>query len=159
MPKAAFRIEQRMGVPAPSLAVWEALADLEGWADWNPLYTRAEGVIRIGGALTLTEAAPGKAPVVLAATVVDWTPEMQLIWRVSERGGMIQRLHYLEIEKLADDACILSSGEDWYGRLAPFVGRTRRRAVRAGLAAMNEALSARAVARWRGQGATPTSKP
>ena len=30
MVKRAFRIEARLGVPAPQLMVWEALADLEG---------------------------------------------------------------------------------------------------------------------------------
>jgi hypothetical protein len=82
---------------------------------------------------------------------------MQILWRANERLGMIQRLHYLEIDKLTDDACIISNGEDWFGRLAPFVGRPRRRAIRAGLEAMNEALRDRAVARWREQGGAPTS--
>ena len=157
MPKAAFRIEHRLGVPAPPLAVWEALADLKAWPDWNPLYTRAEGVIRIGERLDLTEVAPGLPGQAVAATIIDWVPEIQLLWRVSERRGLIQRLHYIEIDKLTDEACILSSGEDWFGRLAPFVGRARRRALRAGLEAMNEALRDQAVSKWRMTAGSPTS--
>jgi len=157
MPKPAFRIEHRLGVPAPPLAVWDVLADLPGWADWNPLYTRVEGELRIGAPLTLTEAVAGRAPAQLRAVVVDWTPEMQILWRSTEWRGLIQRLHYLEIDKLSDEACIISNGEDWFGRLAPYVGRERRSALRAGLKAMNEALRDRAVAMWRGQAGAPTS--
>ena len=157
MAKRAFRIEARLGIPAPQLVVWEALADLEAWADWNPFYPQVEGQLRIGAPLVLTEAPVGHEPSVVRATVVDWTPELQILWRASERYGMIQRLHYLEIDKLTDDACVISNGEDWYGRLAPFVGRPRRRAIRAGLEAMNEAIRDRAIARWRDQGGAPTS--
>ena len=157
MPKPVFRIEARLGVPAPQLMVWEALADLEAWSDWNPFYPRVEGQLRIGAPLLLTEAPAGHEPAVVRAAVVDWAPEMQILWRATERYGMIQRLHFLEIDKLTDEACIISNGEDWFGRLAPFVGRPRRRAIRAGLEAMNQALSERAVALWRNGAGAPTS--
>ena len=157
MPRAAFRIEARLGVQAPVQAVWEAMADLQAWAAWNPYYAGVEGQLRIGGQLALTESPAGGEPALVRATVVDWTPEAQILWRVTERYGMIQRLHYIEIDKLTDEACILSNGEDWSGRLAPFVGRPRRRLIRAGLEAMNEALRDRAVALWRDQGGGPTS--
>jgi hypothetical protein len=157
--KAAFRIEHRLGVAAPPEVVWEALADIEGWPKWNPLYPQAQGQLRIGGLLELTEAAPGVPAAAIAPQIVDWTPEAQILWRVSERGGLIQRLRYIEIDKLTDEACILSSGEDWSGRLAPFVGRTRRRAIRAGLEAMNEALRDISVELWRDRQGSPTSNP
>ena len=158
MAKPAFRIENRLGVPAPPLAVWEVLADVGGWPAWNPMYPKAAGKLRIGDRLTLTEAVAGLPPQVITPVIVDWAPELQILWRLSERGGLIQRLGYIEIEKLTEEACILSSGEVWSGRLAPFVARRRRRAIRAALEAMNEALSARAVARWRADHGAPTSQ-
>jgi hypothetical protein len=159
MARAAFRIEHRIGVAAPPELIWEFLGDVAGWPAWNPLYPKAEGKLSIGGRLSLTEASPGLPPAAIAPTVVDWTPEAQILWRLSERGGLIQRLRYIEIDKLTEEACILSSGEDWSGRLAPFVGRERRRAVRAGLEAMNEALREKAAAEWIRRGGKPTSEP
>ena len=154
---SGFRIEHRLGVPAPAPAVWAVLADIGRWPEWNPMYPKAEGVLRIGAQLALTEAASSQAPQDMTPTIIDWVPEIQILWRLSERKGLIQRLRYIEIDKLTDEACIVSNGENWSGRLAPFVGRPRRRAIRAAFEAMNEALRDRAVALWRSRGGEPTS--
>jgi hypothetical protein len=44
----AIKIEHRIGIAAPAEVIWEILADVPGWEAWNPLYTKASGVIRIG---------------------------------------------------------------------------------------------------------------
>ena len=48
-----LKIEHRIGVQAPPDVIWESLADLSTWADWNPLYPNAAGQIRIGETLDL----------------------------------------------------------------------------------------------------------
>ncbi len=149
-----FRIEHRLGVPAPASVVWEVLADLEGWAGWNPLYVRAEGTLGFGAPLRLTEHLEGRADQVIEPTVLEWTPESQILWRLS--GRMIDRLRYIEIEKLTDEACVFSNGEDWSGFGLNFVN-VPRRAIRAGFEAMGEAIKARALALWNERGGKPTS--
>ena len=52
----SFRIEHRLGIAVPAPVVWQVVSDLERWAEWNPLYIKAEGVLRIGTQLTLTQA-------------------------------------------------------------------------------------------------------
>ncbi len=158
MRAAAFRIEHRLGIPVPAGVIWQVLADIPGWAAWNPLYPKAKGELRIGQTLTVTEAAPGQAPAEIAYTVVDWVPDSQLLLEARERAGFVRRIRYLEIEALSEGASIFSSGEDWWGRLAAWTPRPRRRALRKGFVAMSEALSARAQALWREQGGTPTSE-
>ena len=156
--KAVFRIEHRLGIPAPAHVVWQVLADLERWGEWNPLYPKADGKLRIGAELALTEVLPESEPAEITATVVDWVPEEQILWRLSQSRGFLKRLRYFEIEALSREGCIFANGEDWYGRPARKVPRERRRAMREAFAALGEALSARALASWREQAGAPTSQ-
>jgi hypothetical protein len=154
---ARFRIEHRLGIPAPAPVAWRVLSDLEHWAGWNPLYVKAEGVLRIGTQLTLTQALEGRATVLIQPTIVDWVPDAQILWRLTQNSGLVQRMRYLEIDKLSDEACIFSNGEDWSGLLAGFVPVELRKALRKGYEAMGEALRDQALQLWRAEGGKPTS--
>ena len=158
MAKAIFRIEHRLGIPAPANVVWQVLADLERWGEWNPLYPKALGKLRIGGELALTEVLPQTEPAEITATVVDWVPEEQILWRLSQAHGFLKRLRYFEIEALTKEGCIFANGEDWYGRPARKITAAQRRAMREAFAALGEALSVRALAVWREQAGAPTSQ-
>ena len=159
MAKAVFRIEHRLGIPAPPHVVWQVLSDLDGWEAWNPLYPRCEGKLSIGGQLAVTEAIPGFEPALIMPTVVDWVPDEQIVWRLSQSFGFLRRLRYFEIEKLSDEGCIFANGEDWYGRPARYVSPAKRRAMREAFEALGEALKTRAVAAWQGEASAPTSAP
>ena len=50
-----FKVEKRVGVRAPSDRIWEIIADLPGWDQWNPIETGAAGTIAFGGSISLTE--------------------------------------------------------------------------------------------------------
>ncbi len=157
MAKAVFRIEHRLGIPAPAHVIWQVLGDLEGWGAWNPIYPKAEGRLTIGGRLVITEAMPGSEPVEITPTVVDWVPDAQILWRMSQTFGLLKRLRYFEIDPLSDEGCIFSNGEDWYGRPARYVASAQRRGMREGFEAMGEALKARVLAVWREGRPAPTS--
>ena len=159
MAKAVFRIEHRLGIPAPAHVIWQVLYDLEGWGAWNPLYPKVEGKLRIGEQLSVTEQLPGFEPEIITPTVVDWVPDAQIIWRMSQSFGFLKRLRYFEIDKLSEEGCIFANGEDWYGRPARYVTPAKRRAMREAFEAMGEALSVRALAVWRAEGGAPTSTP
>jgi hypothetical protein len=156
MAAAAFRIEHRIGIPAPANVVWQVLSDLQGWARWNPLYRDVRGELHIGDVWRMTVLAPGEPPEPIAATLVDWVPDAQLLLETKSRG-FIRRVRYLEIEKLDEESSIFSNGEDWWGRFARYVPARRRRALRAGFQAMSEALSAEALERWTRQRQATTS--
>ena len=57
------KLEHRLGIRAPAEAIWDVIADVERWAEWNPLYPKAAGVIRIGAPLELELALPGQPQV------------------------------------------------------------------------------------------------
>jgi hypothetical protein len=157
MARAVFRIENRLGVQVPAKVVWRVLSDLEKWGEWCPIYPEVSGEIAYGTRLTVTERLPGLEPQVITPTVLDWEPDAQIIWRLSQSWGFLKRIRYFEIDVLSDEGCIFSNGEDWYGRPARYVSPARRRAMREGYEAMGEALKARALAVWQAEGGAPTS--
>ena len=143
-----IKIEHRLGIQAPPEVIWAVIFDVSTWHEWNPLYPKADGVIRIGSQLTLETKLPG-APPVIRPTVVDWVPNEQILWRLSLMGGLVRTLRYLEIEQLADTGCIFSNGEVFEGFLGRAAARRNRAALKAGFTVMGEAVKARVDATWR----------
>ena len=150
------KIEHRLGIAAPAEAIWAAIADIAAWPSWNPLYPKAEGVLRIGAPLVLEVALPGQKRRIIRPTVSDWVPNEQILWKLSLLGGLIKSIRYLEIEQLTESGCIFSNGEMFDGPLGPTVARRMRGPIRAGFAAMGEAVKARTLAAWRPAQASPT---
>ena len=151
-----YKLEHRLGIQAPAETVWEILADVPGWKDWNPLYPEARGVIGFGELLTLTVALPGRRPRVIRPRVLDWAPNEAIHWKLSMMLGLVDTTRYIEIEKMSETGCIFSNGEIFDGLLGPTVGKQVKRPVRAGFAAMGEALRDRAEARWKAAGGVST---
>ena len=140
----AYRVEHRIGVAAPPDVIWEVLADLPGWAAWNPLYGRAEGRLLIDSRLELEQRLEGAPPRTIRGQVVDWVPNGQIHWR--ETGLLRSAVRYLEIEKLTEEGCIFSNGVLVDGALSRYDGRRGKARLRAGFAAMGEAMKAQAEA-------------
>jgi hypothetical protein len=105
------RVEHRIGVQAPAEVIWECIADISRWPEWNPLYPKAEGQLRIDTKLELTQALPGEKPRVIRPTIVDWVPNEQILWRMRSWAGMLRSIRYIEIEALTETGCIFSNGE------------------------------------------------
>lgn len=151
-PPGGVKIEHRVGIQAPPEVVWEVIRDLESWELWNPLYTKADGEIRIGAKLNVTLALPGQPPQQITPTVLDWVPDEQLHWRLTMLGGLIRNTRYLEIEKLADVSCIVSNGEFIGGLMGPSLAKRMGRTIYRALVEMSEALKVRAEALHRRNG-------
>jgi hypothetical protein len=150
-PKApsGLRIEHRVGVQAPAEVIWEVISDLASWHQWNALYPKAAGEIRIGGTLELTLALPGQPPQELRPTVMEWVPNEQLHWKLTIMGGLVRTIRYLEIEALAEASCIVTNGEIFGGFLGPSVGKRMGRSVYRAFSDMDDALKARAELLWQ----------
>jgi hypothetical protein len=141
------KLEHRIGIPAPATVIWEALSDISAWPTWNPLYPRANGVLRIGAQLDLEVAIPGQANRTIRPIIADWVPNDQIHWNLRMLGGLVKTTRYLEIEQLTETGCIFTNGELFDGVLGPSIAKRFRPALRAGFAAMGEALKARVEAR------------
>jgi hypothetical protein len=151
-----FKLEHRIGIKAPAELVWEILADIPGWSAWNPLYPEARGVVGFGELLVLTEAMPERPRQVIRPRIMDWAPNEAIHWKSSRLLGLVDTTRYLEIEKMHEAGCIFSNGEVFDGPLGPTVGQRVKWTVRAGFAALGEAVRDLAEARWRERGGEPT---
>ena len=136
-------IEHRIGIQAPPEAIWAVVSDIARWRDWNPLYPRADGAVRIGAQLDLDLALPGRKPRQIRPVILDWIPNEQIHWRLTALGGLVRTTRFLEIEKLTETGCIFANGEVFDGLLGPSAVRSLRGSVKSGFAAMSEALKAR----------------
>ena len=138
-----FRVEHRVGVRATADRIWEIIADLPSWTDWNPIETEIQGALAIRAPLSLTERIPGLPERRLNAVVGDWQPYAQLIW-AERRGWQFGAIRYFEIEELAPGNCIVANGQIFSGlRGESFFGR-HRRTLRAAFEQVGEAIRAQA---------------
>ena len=149
-------VEHRLGVRAPAEIVWEVVSEFETWHEWNPLYRKAEGQMKIGTTLTLEQHLPGQPAKVIAPIVQDWVPYEQLHWRSSRMGGFVTAIRYLEIENMGPQNATFSNGELFMGLLLRFVSREERRQLRAAFTQMGEAVRDRAEAIWSERQKTPS---
>lgn len=144
----AVKLERRIGIHAPDEVVWDILADIPGWADWNPMYPRAEGVIRIGDRWTAELALPGQSPRTINPVILDWAPYDHIHWRLDMMRGWVRTIRFLEIEVMGEENVIFSNGEIFDGSLGGFAAKRLRRPIIDSFEAMNEALKARAETVW-----------
>ena len=147
-----FKVEHRMGVPAPSTVIWDVLSDLGRWPEWNTVYPEVSGLLRIAQTLTIKETFPGVQPRIIRPVIMDWVPNEQILWMTKEAGGLVKRIRYIEIEHLTDEDknCYLSNGEVFDGLLGPGQGKKHKYKLRAGFEALNVAIAARVMAVMNG---------
>ncbi len=145
----AVKLERRIGIQAPDEIVWEILSDIPGWADWCPIYPRAEGEIRIGDRWAVELALPGEPVHTINPVILDWAPFDHIHWRLDLMRGWARTVRFLEIEKMGDENVIFSNGEIFDGLLGPSIARRLRRPVLEGFEAMNEVLKQRSEALWQ----------
>ncbi len=149
-------VEFRLGVQAPAEIVWEVVSDFDSWKDWNPLYRKAEGQMKIGTTLTLEQHLPGEPAKVITPIVQDWVPYEQLHWRSTRVGGLVTAIRYLEIENMGPENATFSNGELFIGMLLRFISRDERRRMRAAFTEMGEAVRDRAEVLWSERRKTPS---
>ncbi|MFA7261853.1 MAG: SRPBCC domain-containing protein [Caulobacter sp.] len=145
----AVKLERRIGIQAPDEIVWEILSDIPGWADWNPIYPKAQGEIRIGNRWTVDLALPGQAPRTINPVILDWAPYDHIHWRLDLLRGWARTVRFLEIEKMGPENSIFSNGEIFDGLLGPAIARRLRRPIIEGFEALNAVLKERSEALWR----------
>jgi len=145
----AVKLERRIGIQAPDEIVWEILSDIPGWSRWNPLYPRAEGVVRIGDRWTVDLVLPGEHPRTIHPVILDWAPHDHIHWRTSAMRGWVRTVRYLEIEKMGEENIIFSNGEIFDGLLGSSTARRQRRILLEGFEGLNESLKRVSEALWK----------
>jgi hypothetical protein len=151
-----LKIEHRIGIQTPAAVIWPIISEIHGWHEWNPLYTKAEGILGFESVLTLELSLPGEKPRTIRPVVVDWTPNEQILWRLNSFAGLLRSVRYIEVETLTETGCIFSNGEIFEGPLQGMIPKRLRRSIKAGFTAMGEAVRDRAEAAWKAQAESAT---
>jgi hypothetical protein len=144
---AVRHIETVIEIDAPGERVWSVLTDFAAMPDWNPFLREISGPLVEGGRLSLLVVPPGRRGMRFRPTILALRPGRELRWRGRLLlPGLFDGEHYFRLDPLAEDRTRLVHGEIFSGILVgPLAGTLA--ASEAGIAAMNDALKARAEGR------------
>jgi len=135
-------ISDSVDIAASPRQVWDVLANLDAYKDWNPFIQSASGELTPGAVLTLRLVpASGRAmtfrPTVLAAqpgVLLRWIGRLVL-------PGIFDGTHQFELRDLGGSTRVTQS-ETFRGVLVPFTGKTIA-STASDFRALNQALKAR----------------
>ena len=129
--------------------VWEVLADLSSYSEWNPFVTRAKGDLKLGERIEILVQVPGGRALKFTPRVLEVEPNRALRWLGTLLiPGLFNGEHIFRIEPLGEGRSRFLHGEKFTGLLIPFMGGTLEK-VKKGYVLMNEALKTRVELRQR----------
>ncbi len=130
--------------------VWEVLADLPAYAEWNPFIKRIDGEARTGAKLEVRMEPKGERAMTFRPTVLEAEPGRELKWLGHLLvPGIFDGEHRWLIEEAGPGRVRFIQSERFGGVLVPLLWKKLRDGGTAkGFRAMNEAL-ARRVAELR----------
>jgi hypothetical protein len=132
-------------IAAPRQRVWQVLADLSAYREWNPFIVEATGHVEQGGRLTLRMQNVGGRVMTLRPTVTEVREGELLRWLGRLWiPGLLDVEHTFALEDRAGSGTRLVQKEDFRGVLVPLVARTLDRGTLPAFVRMNEALKRRA---------------
>jgi hypothetical protein len=130
--------------------VWDVLADLPAYAEWNPFIKKIDGEARTGAKLEVRMEPEGERAMTFRPTVLSAEPGRELKWLGHLLvPGIFDGEHRWLIEEAGSGKVRFTQSERFGGILVPFLWkRLRDGGTAKGFRAMNEAL-ARRVAELR----------
>jgi hypothetical protein len=136
-------ISNTADIAATPERVWDILADLSAYPEWNPFIRSASGRLAEGSRLTLRITPPEGRAMTFRPTVLAAQPGRLLRWigRLIV-PGIFDGTHQFALEDLGGRTRVTQS-ETFRGILVPFTGKTITR-TEAGFRALNQALKERA---------------
>ena len=135
-------ISEKVDIAAAPLQVWNVLADLDAYQDWNPFIQSASGQLTAGSTLTLRMVPAEGRAMTFRPKVLDVQPGMLLRWtgRLIV-PGIFDGTHAFELKDQGGLTRVIQS-ETFRGALVPFTGKTIT-ATGSDFRALNQALKAR----------------
>ncbi len=139
------RIHTEIEIDAPAQRVWDILADLPAYGQWNPLIREASGLLKAGGQLELCISAPGLAERRVPVQLLTVEPGRELRWL---GRFVLPRLldgdHSFLLSPLGPGRVRVVQQETFSGLCVPFVAPWLMPNMTRGFEAMNAALRQRA---------------
>jgi hypothetical protein len=138
-------IHTEIDIPAAATQVWDILAAIERWGEWNPFAKVVKGRLVVGERIEVQLAPPGQKPTTFRPTIVKLEPGREFRW-LGHLGipGLFDGEHAFRVVPAGAARCRLEQFETFRGLLAGPILWLIADATRRGFVAMNEALRARA---------------
>jgi hypothetical protein len=137
-------ISTAIDISASPAKVWDTLAAVEQWPQWNP-FAKVSGRLALGERLTVVISPPGKKPMTFRPRVILFEPGRELRW-LGNLGmpGLFDGEHGFRVVPEDAGRCRFEQFETFRGILAAPILWFAGDATRRGFEAMNRALKARA---------------
>ena len=139
------RIHTEVEIAASAQRVWQILADLPSYGQWNPLIREASGQLQKGGKLELCISAPGLAQRRVPVELLAVEPARELRWLGRfVMPGLLDGDHSFLLSSLGPERVRVVQQESFSGLCVPFVAPWLMPNMTRGFEAMNAALRQRA---------------
>jgi len=137
-------IRSEIDIHAPVVRVWELLADLASYPDWNPFIRRAEGTLAQGERLRLELQIPDGMRMKIRPRLITVIEQAEIRWIGHLMvPGLFDGDHRFVLTPLAPARTRLVQQETFRGALVPVFGGWIGAGARRGFEAMNRAAKAR----------------
>jgi hypothetical protein len=111
----------RTRIAAPASAVWDILADLPRWPEWNTTVIATEGDVGLGAKVAVTVTAnPGRA---FATKVTSLEPPHHMVWRGGMPLGLFSGTRTYQLTDI-EGATDFEMSEVYAGPLASMITRS-----------------------------------
>jgi len=145
-PLARWEVEHEQEIAAAPEVVWQVLADLAHYPEWNPYSRRVEGTLRVGDVVRV-EAHLGGEMRVVENRVTRLEAPRELCWQSEGWYARLARgTRCRHLDALPDGSTRLRHHEVMDGPLAWLIERLYRPRIEAGLRQEDGALAAAAEA-------------
>lgn len=86
-------IETHIDIDARPAVVWEILADIDSYPEWNPYHVEVQGELQLGSPLVVRIHKPNGTRLQIEPDVMRVLPLQELTWGGGIRGIFIWRAH------------------------------------------------------------------
>lgn len=109
-------------IDAPAKRVWAILADLDGYAEWNPFTPKVETTLVIGEPIVLHVSFDGAKPRRQVEILRRWAPGEELRWTMTMGPAWFFRAERIQtVTALGSDRCRYVTEDAFAGLFSPVV--------------------------------------
>lgn len=135
-------VRTEITIDAPVGRVFQILADIDRYHEWNPLIVSARGRVSPGEKLDISIRLPGKPDIPYVVQILRIVQDREFVWigRMKMKG-ILDGMHFFELFLEGVNRVRVVQREEFRGLLVPLVWRTfLDTRMRMGFEAVNQSL-------------------
>ncbi len=136
-----LEIDTFIDIPASPEMIWDILADVDRYPEWNPYHVRIDGEMRLGEKLVVHVEKPNGTAVTVRPHLMEYERGKSLVWGGGP-WGVFRGIHRFDLEPLSPGCTRLHHTEVFAGL---FISFAELDAIEPGYRLMNGALRERVM--------------